>query len=289
MRTYDRVQRGGHEGMHAAVQRFDHLHHRPAAGHMQPPVSRGQQFGILAPGRHHFHFDRPDSLDGRTRPRRPSTSPSRSWTRPETSCSSPPWAACSRRSRSTGRQRVDYVELDPAMSAVQFSYGLLRADPGPRGRQRGRPPVARPHRPDLRRDHRQPAGAGDVSDQPLLHGSLLRAGQEPPGPGRHPLLRHGRVRQLPGRARSAGSSRSSAPRWRGTSRTCCCCPARTRSSSAATSRSTPTSRPGCGRRGIAADYISGYYDGDVTPERIEQLNEPAHRGRARQPRTSRRG
>ena len=35
-------------------------------------------------------------------------------------------------------------------------------------------------------------------------------------------------------------------------------------------------------KGVVADYINGYYEGDVTPERIGRLNEPAHRGLARQ-------
>lgn len=174
-------------------------------------------------------------------------------------------------------RRVDYVELDPAMSAVQFEYGLLQRIPGLAVvNEDGRRWLARTGRSydaiivnlqepetfqtnrfftdrffELAKSRLAPggilsfamAGYGSYLAEParrklsILHATVARH-------FRHVLL-------LPGQS------------------TVFLC------------RDEPIDPDIPARllaRGIATDYISGYFDGDVTPERIRQLNELLVRG-----------
>ncbi len=167
--------------------------------------------------------------------------------------------------------RVDYVELDPAMSAAQFSYGLLRTIPdltvinedGRRWlRQTDRTYDAiivnlrEPETFQTNRFFTERFFA--LAKSRLAAGGILSFSME----GFDSYLAEPQRRKLSILHATVARHFKNVLLLPGQSTVFLCrdqpldpdIPARLRT------------------RGIAADYISAYYEGDVTPERIEQLN-----------------
>lgn len=167
--------------------------------------------------------------------------------------------------------RVDYVELDPAMSTVEFSYGLLRTIPG-----------LEIINQDARRWLRMTGRSYDaiivnlrepetfqtnrfftdrffaLAKSRLAPGGILSFSME----GFDSYLAEPQRRKLSILKATVGRHFRNVLLLPGQSTVFLCrdqpidadIPARLRA------------------KGIVADYISGYYEGDVTPERIERLN-----------------
>jgi spermidine synthase len=168
--------------------------------------------------------------------------------------------------------RVDYVELDPAMSAVQFSYGLLRSIPGLAIiNEDGRRWLSRTSRrydaiivglqePETFQTNRFfTERFFALAKSRLSPGGVLSFSAG----GFESYLAEPQRRKLSILAATAASQFRNVLLLPGRSTVFLCrdqpldpeIPARLR------------------EKGIAADYIGGYYEGDITPERIGQLRE----------------
>ncbi len=168
-------------------------------------------------------------------------------------------------------ERVDYVELDPAMSAVQFSYGLLQRIPGLAViNEDGRRWLGRTDRvydailvnlqePETFQTNRFFTDRFfSLAKSRLAPGGILSFSME----GFDSYLAEPQRRKLSTLAATVAGHFNHVLLLPGQSTVFLC-------------RDAPLDPdiPGLLRKKeIVADFISGYYDGDVTPERIEQLN-----------------
>jgi spermidine synthase len=168
--------------------------------------------------------------------------------------------------------RVDYVELDPAMSAVQFSYGLLRKIPGLEV---------------INEDGRRWLGLTD-----RRYDAIIVSLQEPETFQTNRFFTDrffalAKSRLAPGGilSFSAGGFESylAEPQRLKLSILAATAARHFRNVLLLPAQSTvflcrdqpldPDIPARLRKRGIATDYISGYYEGDVTPERIGQLRD----------------
>jgi spermidine synthase len=168
--------------------------------------------------------------------------------------------------------RVDYVELDPLAAQLQLRFGLLTPIRGLTVIAQDARAYLVAHIDAVRRHPGQPAGAGNLSGESVLHGRIFRAGKKPSCTRRCIQFRHRRVANYI----SAPGSRN-CHRWpirpATISSMSCSCRGSGCCLSAVTGRFETDIPLLLEQKGIETRHIRRYYAGDLTDQRIRQLND----------------